>query len=151
MEAIPVDIDNNNGVIALLSEEIPEIANGLVEIKAVARIPGIRSKIAILSQSPNIDAMGVCVGVGGCRLHRIIDRLNGERIELVTWHDAMETLIANALQPAKIDQVHLDLAQERATVVVTEDQLSLVSGSSGSQNRELASRLCGWELEVVTK
>src|SRR5262249_9156790 len=140
--------DESEQVTRLFNEEVPEVVNGLVEIKAVARMPGIRSKEAIQSRSPNIDAMGVCVGVKGSRLRRIIDRLGGERIELVHWHDDPEMLIANALQPAKIDRVLLDHAQHRAKVEVSEDHLSLIAGGRGSQNRELASRLCGWQIEV---
>ena len=145
-----MDTDQSEPLLRVFTKEVPEIANGLVEIKAVARMPGIRSKVAIMSRSPNIDAMIVCVGAAGTRLHRIIDQLNGERIELVHWHEAPETLIVNALQPAKIGGVFLDPPNHRATVVVSEDQLSLVAGDRGSQNLELASRLSGWRIEVTT-
>lgn len=132
----------------LFAEEIPEIGNGLVEIKAVARLPGIRSKLAVRSASPTVDAINACVGQGGCRLHRIIDRLGGERIELVAWHDAPESLIAHALQPAKVERVILDAKRQVATVIVKQDQLSLVQGARGSQNRELASQISGWDIDV---
>lgn len=144
-------IEENDQVVRLFTEEVPEIASGLVEIKAIARMPGLRSKVAIQSRSPDVDAFGACVGVRGSRLHRIIDRLDGERIELVHWTDDLKALIVNALQPARIDGVQLDATLHQATAVVTEDQLSLVSGIRGSQNRELASRLCGWPIEVVTR
>jgi transcription termination/antitermination protein NusA len=142
------DIDDT--ILRIFNEEVPEIANGLIEIKAVARLPGIRSKVAINGRAENIDAMSVCVGVNGCILHRIIDRLQGERIELVKWEDIPEKLIANALQPARIDGVLLDPNLRKAMVIVSAEQIALVEGIRGNQNLELARRLSGWHITAVT-
>jgi N utilization substance protein A len=132
----------------LFAQEVPEIASGVVEIKAIARKPGVRSKLLVQSRDPGIDAVGVCVGKRGSRIKRIVDQLDGERIDLFRWNDSPEELIANALQPAAIEKVILHPAQHRAVVVVKEDQRSWVEGRQG-ENRELASRLCGWLIEVV--
>jgi transcription termination/antitermination protein NusA len=99
---------------------------------------------------PGIDAIGVCAGVRGCRIRRIVEQLDGERIDLILWQDCPEKLITNALQPARIEKVILHPAQHRATVIVQKDQLSLTVGR-GDVNRELASRLCGWEIDVVAQ
>jgi N utilization substance protein A len=132
----------------LFAQEVPEIAAGIVEVLAVARNAGVRSKVAVRSRVPHVDAISVCVGIGASRIQRIIDQLNGERVELVRWDASPERLIANALQPARIDKVILDLPQHRAMVMVPKDDVSLAIGRGG-ENRELASRLCGWEIDVV--
>ncbi len=142
--------DEAEQIARLFAQEVPEIAAGIVEIKAIARKPGVRSKLALQSRSPHVDALGACVGVRGCRIHRIVDQLGKERIDLILWDDSPKELIVKALQPAGIEKVILHPAQHRATVIVREDQLSLAVGR-GDVNRELASRLCGWEIEVVAE
>jgi N utilization substance protein A len=144
----------------LFAQEIPEIAAGAVEIKAIVRKTGVRIKLALQRRVPHVDAIGVCVGERGCRIRRIVDQLAGERIDMVLWDDSPEKLIANALQPARIERVILHPADHRATVLVKKDQLSFVAGpadegrglaASGDVNRELASRLSGWQITVVAQ
>lgn len=138
-------------VARLFAQEIPEIAAGVVEIKAIACRAGFRSKLAVQSHDPRVDAVGVCVGKRGSRIRTIIDQLGNEGIDVILWHDAPEELITMALSPAAIERVLLHHAQHRAVVVVKEeDQLSLAEGRGGV-NRELASRLCGWEIQVVAQ
>ncbi len=134
-------------VVRLFAQEVPEIAAGTVEIKAIARKPGYRSKLALHSQDPRVDCLGICVGVKGFRIKNIVDALGGERIDLVRWHDSPERLIINALQPATIENVILHLAEKRAVVVVKPDQVPLVLGRKG-ENRQLASELSGWQIDV---
>src|SRR5262249_8665416 len=136
------------GLVArLFAQEVPEIAAGNIQIKAIARKPGYRSKLALRSQDPRVDCIGACVGIRGSRLKNVVDALGGERIDLVRWHDTPELLIVNALQPAAIERVILHPAEHRAVVVVTPDQVSLVLGRRG-ENRQLASELSGWRIEV---
>ena len=131
----------------LLAHAVPEIASGIIEIKAIARKPGYRSKLALYSHDPQVDCVGACVGLRGARIKRVVDALGGERIELIRWHDSPERLIVNALQPVTIEQVVLHPAQHRAAVTVKGDQAPLVRGRRGG-NLELAGRLCGWQIEV---
>jgi N utilization substance protein A len=141
-------VDDDIGSIArLFAQKIPEIAAGSVEIKAIARKPGYRSKLALYCQDPRVDCVGVCVGVGGFRIKNIVDALGGERIDLVRWQDSPERLIVNALQPALIEKVLLHPAEHRAVVVVKPDQVSLVLGRGG-YNRQLASELSGWQIDI---
>src|SRR5437773_1753305 len=116
--------DETERVARLFAQEVPEIATGIIEIKALARKPGARCKLAVRSCVPRVDAIGVCVGVRGCRIRKIVDQLDGERMDLFLWDDTPEKLIANALQPARIGKVILHTAQHRATVIVGKDQLS---------------------------
>jgi N utilization substance protein A len=138
--------DDTSAVVRLFVQEVPEIATGSVEIKAIARKPGYRSKLALSSQDPRVDCIGVCVGVRGFHIKNIVDEL-GERIDLIRWNDSAEQLISNALQPAAIERVILHPESHRAVVVVKPDQVSLALGRGG-QNRELASQLSGWQIEV---
>jgi N utilization substance protein A len=140
--------DESERVARLFAQEVPEITAGDVQIKAIARKAGVRCKLASQSSAPGIDALGVCVGVRGSRMRRIVEQLEGERVDVILWDDSPERLIANALQPVKVEKVILHPAQHRATVVVKEDQVSLALGRRGV-NRDLASRLCGWEIDVV--
>ena len=133
----------------LFEQEIPEIAEGTIEIRAVAREPGYRSKVAVSSDDPRIDCVGACVGVRGNRIKNIVHELAGERIDIVRWSDDREVLIPNALQPAHVDQVLLCEMIGRAIVLVQEDQLSLAIGRKG-QNVRLASKLCGIDIEIMT-
>jgi N utilization substance protein A len=137
-------------VARLFEQEIPEIADGVIEIKAIAREPGYRSKVAVSSSDQRVDCVGACVGVRGNRIKNIVDELAGERIDIVRWNDDMQVLIPNALQPAEADEVILCPMLGRAIVLVREDQLSLAIGRRG-QNVRLASKLCGWDIEIMTR
>jgi transcription termination/antitermination protein NusA len=140
--------DDDAGQMArLFGQEVPEIAAGILEIKAIARKPGYRSKLALQSRDASVDCLAACVGHRGARIKKIVEALGGERIELVRWDDSPERLIANALQPAAIEKIILHPAQHRAVVIVKADQASLALGRRG-ENRELASRLSGWQIEV---
>ena len=134
----------------LFEQEIPEIAEGVIEVRAMAREPGYRSKVAVSSADPRVDCVGACVGVRGNRIKNIVDELAGERIDIVRWSDDMQVLIPNALQPAEVDEVILCKMMGRAIVLVREDQLSLAIGRRG-QNVRLASKLCGWDIEIMTQ
>lgn len=134
----------------LFEQEIPEIQEGVITIHEVAREPGYRSKIAVSSMDPRVDCVGACVGVRGNRIKNIVDELGGtERIDIVRWEESPELLITHALQPAEVDQVLLCDMIGRAIVLVREDQLSLAIGRRG-QNVRLASKLCGWDIELYT-
>jgi N utilization substance protein A len=134
---------------ALFEEEIPEIEERIIDIRAVAREAGYRSKVAVTSIDLKVDAVGACVGVRGSRIKNVIEELNGERIDIVRWNDALQVLIPNALQPAQISEVFTYPRLGRAIVLVTDDQLSLAIGRRG-QNVRLASKLVGWDIEIMT-
>jgi transcription termination/antitermination protein NusA len=135
----------------LFDQAVPEVAGGAVALKAVARRRGYRSKVAVLSRDPKVNAIGAFVGVRGCRIMKVIDGLGGhERIDLIRWDDSPEVLIQMALQPAAVVKVTLHLARHRATVVVDDDQLPLAHGRHWL-NRELASQLCAWQIDLVTR
>lgn len=131
----------------LFELEIPEVFERLVEIKKIVRIPGYKSKVAVVSHDKNIDPVGTCVGVGGVRIKPILKELGGEKIDVIAWSDTLETLIAEALKPARVDRVRV-LDDERADVWVDEDQRSLAIGKMG-QNIALASRLVGLNIHLV--
>jgi N utilization substance protein A len=133
----------------LFEQEIPEIADRTIEIKAVAREAGYRSKVAVSSIDLKVDCVGACVGVRGSRIKNIVDELGGERIDIVRWNDSLQVLIPNALQPASVEEVFLYPRLGRAIVLVKEDQLSLAIGRRG-QNVRLASKLVGWDIEIMT-
>jgi N utilization substance protein A len=143
--------DNMSGgtdlIVRLFSDAVPEIAAGTVEIRAIARWPGYRSKLALFSRDPRVDCVGVCVGLHGCRIKNVVDALGGERIDLLRWHDSPEQLIMSALQPAVIERVILHPAEHRAVVLVKPDLVSLALGRHGA-NRQLASELSGWQIDV---
>lgn len=134
----------------LFEQEIPEIAEGVISIKAVAREPGYRSKVAVTSTDQRVDCVGACVGVRGNRIKNIVEELAGERIDIVRWNDDMQQLIPNALQPAEVDEVILCREMGRAIVLVREDQLSLAIGRKGL-NVRLGSKLVGWDIEIMTR
>jgi N utilization substance protein A len=136
----------------LFELEVPEIADSIIEIKRVVREPGYRTKMAVISQDPKIDCIGACVGVRGSRIKAVIDELRGERIDIIRWSDSLETLIMNGLKPAviHIDNLFPDVDRRRAIVIVDEDQQSLAIGKKG-QNVRLASRLCGWDIDIQTR
>src|SRR5438552_11325135 len=134
---------------SLVEEEIPEIEDRIIDIRAVAREAGYRSKVAVSSIDMKVDAVGACVGVRGSRIKNVIEELNGERIDIVRWNDALQVLIPNALQPAQISDVFTYPRLGRGIVLVTDDQLSLAIGRRG-QNVRLASKLVGWDIEIMT-
>ncbi|MGI9429504.1 MAG: transcription termination factor NusA [Bythopirellula sp.] len=134
----------------LFEQEIPEIIDGVIEVRAMSREPGYRSKVAVSSSDQRVDCVGACVGVRGNRIKNIVDELSGERIDIVRWDDNLEVLIPNALQPAEVEQVILCKMLGRAIVLVREDQLSLAIGRRG-QNVRLASKLSGWDIEIMTQ
>src|SRR3954467_9759226 len=133
----------------LFELEIPEIADQIISIRALAREAGYRSKVAVTSIDSKVDAVGACVGVRGTRIKNIVDAVGGERIDIVRWNESLQVLIPNALQPAEIDEVMLCQLLGRAIVLVREDQLSLAIGRRG-QNVRLASKLVGWDIEIMT-
>ena len=133
----------------LFENEIPEITDRTIEIKALAREAGYRTKIAVSSIDLKVDCVGACVGVRGSRIKNIVDELGGERIDIVRWNDSLQVMIPNALQPAAIEEVFLYPRLGRAIVLVKEDQLSLAIGRRG-QNVRLASKLVGWDIEIMT-
>ena len=134
----------------LFEQEIPEIAEGVITIKAISREPGHRSKVAVTSIDAKVDCVGACVGVRGNRIKSIIEELAGERIDIVRYDDDPQVLIRNALMPAEVNEVILCRMMGRAIVLVREDQLSLAIGKRG-QNVRLASKLCGWDIEIMTQ
>ena len=136
----------------LFELEVPEIADSIIEIKRVVREPGYRTKMGVISQDPKIDCIGACVGVRGSRIKAVIDELRGERIDIIRWSDSLETLIMNGLKPATIhlDNIFPDVDSHSAVVLVDEDQQSLAIGKKG-QNVRLASRLCGWDIDIKTR
>lgn len=134
----------------LFEQEIPEIADSVIEIRAMSREPGYRSKVAVISSDTRVDCVGACVGVRGNRIKNIVEELAGERIDIVRWDEDLEVLIPNALQPAEVDQVILCKMLGKAVVLVQEDNLSLAIGRRG-QNVRLASKLSGWDIEIMTQ
>jgi N utilization substance protein A len=134
-------------LVELFKQECPEIANGLVEIKAVTRDPGKRSKIAVFTKDDYIDPIGACVGQRGTRINPITQELRGERIDVILWSEDQKQFIAEALSPAEIETIDLDEATKQAKVTVREDQFSLAIGKMG-QNVRLAARLTGWKIDV---
>lgn len=130
--------------------EIPEISNGLIEIKAVAREAGSRSKVAVWTDSDNVDPIGSCVGQRGTRIQTIIQELGGEKVDIISYDEDPKKFIANALSPAKIINIEVDEEEKKATVMVAGDQLSLAIGKGG-QNARLAARLTGWKVDIIEK
>ncbi|MDP6543053.1 MAG: transcription termination factor NusA [Phycisphaerae bacterium] len=134
---------------ALFDLEVPEVAEGIIEIKALAREAGYRTKVAVNSLDAKVDAVGACVGVRGSRIKNIVEELGGEKIDIVRWNESSKTLIANSLRPAEVSEIALCFELGRATVVVSEDQLSLAIGKRG-QNVRLGARLTGWDIDILT-
>ncbi len=133
----------------LFEVEVPEVNERIIEVKALAREPGHRTKVAVSSIDSKVDAVGACVGVRGSRIKNIVDELGGEKIDIVRWNESSQVLIANALRPAEVVEISLCFELGRATVVVNEDQLSLAIGKRG-QNVRLAARLTGWDVDILT-
>jgi len=134
---------------ALFDLEVPEVAEKIIEIKALVREAGYRTKVAVNSLDSKVDAVGACVGIRGSRIKNIVDELGGEKIDIVRWNDSSKILIANSLKPAEVAEIALCFELGRATVVVTEDQLSLAIGKRG-QNVRLAARLTNWDIDILT-
>ncbi len=134
----------------LFSQEVPEIYDGVVEIKSVARDPGSRAKIAVISKDTSIDPVGACVGMRGSRVQAVVNELQGEKIDIIQWSPDAATFIVNGLAPAEVSKVVLDEDAERIEVVVPDDQLSLAIGRRG-QNVRLASQLTGWDIDILTE
>ena len=136
-------------VLRLFELEVPEVAEGIVIVRSMAREPGLRTKMAMESLEPHVDCIGACVGVRGTRVKSIIEELGGEKIDIIAWHDAPEILISDALSPAEIIQMTLEEGEgsRRAIVTVPEDQLALAIGRKG-QNVRLACKLTGWEIDI---
>ena len=133
----------------LFEVEVPEVAEKIIEIKAMAREAGYRTKVAVTSVDSKVDAVGACVGVRGTRIKNIVDELNGEKIDIVRWNESSQILIQNSLKPAEVAEISLCFELGRATVVVRDDQLSLAIGKRG-QNVRLAARLTGWDIDILT-
>jgi transcription termination/antitermination protein NusA len=134
----------------LFRQEVPEIYDSVIEVKAVARDPGSRAKIAVISRDSSIDPVGACVGMRGSRVQAVVNELQGEKIDIIPWSPDAATFIVNALQPAEVVKVVLDEDSERIEVVVPDDQLSLAIGRRG-QNVRLASQLTGWDIDIMTE
>jgi N utilization substance protein A len=134
----------------LFAQEVPEIYDGVIEIKAVARDPGSRAKIAVASRDGALDPVGACVGMRGSRVQAVVNELQGEKIDIIPWSEDIGTLTVNALQPAEVSKVVLDEQNNRMDVVVPDDQLSLAIGRRG-QNVRLASMLLGWDIDIMTE
>ncbi len=134
----------------LFKMEVPEIYDGIIEIKAVARDPGSRAKIGVISYDGSIDPVGACVGMRGSRVQAVVNELQGEKIDIIPWSDDMPTFLVNALQPAEVSKVVLDEDAERIEVVVPDEQLSLAIGRRG-QNVRLASQLTGLDIDIMTE
>jgi N utilization substance protein A len=131
----------------LLELEVPELADGTIEIVAIAREPGHRTKIAVVSHDPNVDAKGAAVGARGSRVRQVVNELRGEKVDVVQWRENPAEFIAEALGPARVREVHIDEETKTATVIVSEHQLSLAIGKEG-QNARLAARLTGYKIDI---
>src|SRR5690606_12838674 len=134
----------------LFKLEVPEIADGIVEIKACAREPGHRTKIAVWSNDPNVDPVGACVGARGARVRQVVNELNGEKIDIVPFSEDPYDFVMKALSPAKVKEVRIDTETGTATVIVPDFQLSLAIGKEG-QNARLAARLTGWRVDIKSE
>lgn len=136
-------------ILRLFEVEVPEVAERVIEIKALAREAGYRTKVAVASIDSKVDAVGACVGVRGSRIKNIVEELGGEKIDIVRWNESSQILIQNALKPAEVTEIALCFELGKSTVVVAEDQLSLAIGKRG-QNVRLAARLTGWDIDIMT-
>lgn len=159
LKALVYEVKKEKGVQVILSRrheglvkklfelEVPEIYEGIIEIKSIAREAGERTKIAVFSKDEKVDCVGACVGIRGSRVKNVIEELRGEKIDIVRWHEDIKEFISCALAPAAVSRIELDRQNRRAKVIVPNDQLSLAIGKKG-QNVRLASRLVGWEIDV---
>ncbi len=137
-------------LIELFSMEVPEVAEGIVEIKAVAREPGSRAKIAVLSNDPDVDPIGACVGMRGARVQNVVSELRGEKIDIINWTPDIARFACSALSPAEVTRVYVDNEEESLEIIVPDDQLSLAIGKKG-QNVRLAAKLTGWKIDIMSE
>jgi len=129
---------------------VPEVAEGIVEIKAVAREPGSRAKIAVVSHDPDVDPIGACVGMRGSRVQNVVSELRGEKIDIINWTPDIARFACAALAPAEVTRVYLDNEEEALEIIVPDDQLSLAIGKKG-QNVRLAAKLTGWKIDIMSE
>jgi N utilization substance protein A len=137
-------------VAAMFQTEVPEIAEGIVEIKSVAREPGSRAKIAVVSYDSDVDPVGACVGMRGSRVQNVVSELRGEKIDIVPWSHDIARFAVSALAPAEISRVYVDEDEQALEVIVPDDQLSLAIGKKG-QNVRLAAKLTGWKIDIKSE
>lgn len=137
-------------VAALFKSEVPEIAEGIVEIKAVAREPGSRAKIAVVSHDPDVDPVGACVGMRGARVQNVVSELRGEKIDIIPWTEDIARFSCFALAPAEVNRVYVDIDEQLLEIIVPDDQLSLAIGKKG-QNVRLAAKLTGWKIDIKSE
>lgn len=137
-------------LIELFSMEVPEVAEGIVEIKAVAREPGSRAKIAVISNDPDVDPIGACVGMRGARVQNVVSELRGEKIDIINWTPDIARFACSALSPAEVTRVYVDNEEESLEIIVPDDQLSLAIGKKG-QNVRLAAKLTGWKIDIMSE
>ena len=148
MDVISVPGDPDGRVAALFAREVPEIAIGVVTVRAVARVPGVRTKVAVESRDPAVDPIVACVGPEQARIYRIVDALDGERVDVLPWSPAAERMIRNALAPMHVATVALDPAHGRAVVTLGPNRYPLPV-RYGPEHRDLASQLSGWEITIL--
>jgi N utilization substance protein A len=134
----------------LVTRQTPELEDRKIEIKDIAREPGVRTKIAVLSHDSRLDASGACIGQRGSRVKNVMDELNGEKVDIVNWSDDPRQMIRNALSPAQVETIEFDIERHSARAIVKDDQMSLAIGKRGL-NVKLSSRLTGWDLKVMTE
>ncbi|MGK2906074.1 MAG: transcription termination factor NusA [Desulfuromonadales bacterium] len=137
-------------LIELFRMEVPEVAEGIVEIKAVAREPGSRAKIAVASNDPDVDPIGACVGMRGARVQNVVSELRGEKIDIINWTPDIARFACSALSPAEVTRVYVDSEEESLEIIVPDDQLSLAIGKKG-QNVRLAAKLTGWKIDIMSE
>ena len=135
---------------ALFAREVPEVSDGTVKIVGVARDPGSRAKVAVISKDRDVDPVGACVGIRGSRIQNIVQELRGERIDIVVWNPEIATYAANALSPSRVSRISVDEEDKALEVVVSDDQLNLAIGRKG-QNVKLAAKLLGWKIDIFTE
>jgi N utilization substance protein A len=137
-------------LIELFRMEVPEVAEGIVEIKAVSREPGSRAKIAVVSNDPDVDPIGACVGMRGARVQNVVSELRGEKIDIINWTPDIARFACSALSPAEVTRVYVDSEEESLEIIVPDDQLSLAIGKKG-QNVRLAAKLTGWKIDIISE
>jgi N utilization substance protein A len=130
--------------------EVPEVAEAIVEIKAVSREPGSRAKIAVVSNDPDVDPIGACVGMRGARVQNVVSELRGEKIDIINWTPDIARFACSALSPADVTRVYVDNEEESLEIIVPDDQLSLAIGKKG-QNVRLAAKLTGWKIDIMSE
>jgi len=139
-----------NFLAKLFQLEVPEVADGTVKIMAVAREPGERAKVAVMSLDPDVDPVGACVGLRGSRVQNVVQELRGEKIDIIPWHEDPARFVCNALAPAKVSKIYINKSEKTMEIVVPDDQLSLAIGKGG-QNVRLASKLVGWRIDIKSE